>query len=174
MSSILQLHYLISQGKHGRFKCQLLGHIQSRPLIDACWGSLWRRRVWGCVPALFCRGRKLYQQARMQWLGCGSLKWDSWWQQAKDSGPANGAAAITWTLSVFLLASPSCCQLGSYQNLVALLKKKINCLRKIMHHSEIEFWDSTQEGRVQIFFFPQWRVERKAEDETTFKDEKTI
>ena len=22
------------------FKCQLPGHIQSRPLIDACWGSL--------------------------------------------------------------------------------------------------------------------------------------
>ena len=114
---------------------------------------LWRRRVSGCAPALFCRGRKLYQQARMQWLACGSLKWGSWWQQAEESGPAKGAAATAWTLLVSYWPHPLAASLGVIRTLQPLLKKKINCLRKIMHHSEIEFWDSTQEGRVQVFFF---------------------
>lgn len=77
------------------FKCWFQRCVQSRPLIDACWGSLpvaegecggWLCFVWG----------KLSQQGRMQWLGCGSLGRE-WWGQ------------LEWGASIgALLPSPEC------------------------------------------------------------------
>lgn len=155
MSSILQLHYLISEGKRGRIQVPVTG-AHPEQALDRCLLGFTVCGGGGCggVHQLCFAG----EGSCISRQGCHDLVVAPW------NGIAGGSRQRRAGQQRVLLPSPECfryfywphplaASLGVIRTLQPLLKKKINCLRKIMHHSEIEFWDSTQEGRVQVFFF---------------------